>query len=102
MNVIFSLHEIFHETKRREKVGVVLKLDFEKAYDKNRGFLMYCLLARGFDEKWCSWIRKVLTNGTVGVKINSTVGPISKSTMGLGKGILYPHCCSILQQFVSP
>jgi hypothetical protein len=56
INNILALYEILHETKRRNKVGVVLKLDFEKAYDKVYcGFLMTCLRARGFAEKWCSW-----------------------------------------------
>lgn len=30
----FSLHEILHETKRKGKEGIVLKVDFEKAYVK--------------------------------------------------------------------
>jgi hypothetical protein len=34
MNNILALHEILHETKRRGAKGVVLKLDFEKAYDR--------------------------------------------------------------------
>jgi hypothetical protein len=36
MNSILALHEILHETniKRKVEVEVVLKLDFEKAYDK--------------------------------------------------------------------
>ena len=34
MNGIMALHEIFHETKKNNEVGIVLKLDFEKAYDK--------------------------------------------------------------------
>ena len=31
---IISLHEILHYTHIRKKVGIVIKLDFEKAYDK--------------------------------------------------------------------
>jgi len=31
---IMCLHEILHETKRRKEIGVILKIDFEKAYDK--------------------------------------------------------------------
>jgi hypothetical protein len=31
---IICLHEILHETKRRKEVGIVMKLDFKKAYDK--------------------------------------------------------------------
>jgi hypothetical protein len=34
MNNVLALHEILHETKRRGEIGVVLKLDFKKAYDK--------------------------------------------------------------------
>jgi len=31
---IKCLHEIMHETKRRKEVGILFKIDFEKAYDK--------------------------------------------------------------------
>ena len=34
MDGIMCLHEILHDTKLRKENGVVLKLDFEKAYDK--------------------------------------------------------------------
>jgi hypothetical protein len=45
-------------------VGVILKLDFEKAYDKvNWKILFACLRKRGFDEKWCTWIEQVVTGG---------------------------------------
>ena len=58
MNGIMALHEILHETKRKGEVGIVLKLDFEKTYDKVCwDFLFDCLKMRGFCEKWCSWIK---------------------------------------------
>jgi hypothetical protein len=31
---IMILHEALHETELRKQIGIVLKLDFEKAYDK--------------------------------------------------------------------
>lgn len=34
MSGILTLHEILHETKVKKEVGIILKLDFEKAYDK--------------------------------------------------------------------
>jgi hypothetical protein len=51
MNNILALHVILFDTKRRGKIGIILKLDFEKAYDKVQwGFLLKCLGARGFCE----------------------------------------------------
>jgi hypothetical protein len=41
MDGILSLQEIFHHSHVKKQVGVVLKLDFEKAYDKvNWDFLL--------------------------------------------------------------
>ena len=34
MSGIMILHEILHETKRKKQIGIILKLDFEEAYDK--------------------------------------------------------------------
>jgi len=49
MNGILALHEILHETKRKNEVGIILKLDFEKAYDKICWeFHFDCLKIRGF------------------------------------------------------
>ena len=87
MNGIMALHEILHETKRRNEVGVILKLDFEKAYDKvNWDFLFNALRLWGFSEKWCSWIRSVVTNGTMSVKLNDKMGPYFVSHKGVRQG----------------
>jgi hypothetical protein len=66
---------ILHETKKRKEVGVILKLDFEKAYDKvNWEFLFLCLYNRGFCEKWLRWMHMVVEGGTVSVRINNQTG----------------------------
>jgi hypothetical protein len=57
MNNVLALHGILHETKKRNKCGVVLKLDFEKAYDKvDWEFLLLCMKKRRFSDVWCSWV----------------------------------------------
>jgi hypothetical protein len=87
MSGVMCLHEILHETKRRKEVGIILKLDFEKAYDKvNWKLLFDCMKKRGFDEKWCSWVEQVVTGGTVSVKINNQTGPYIKSFKGVRQG----------------
>lgn len=50
MDGVMSLHEILHESKKKQQ-GVVLKLAFEKAYDKvNWDFMFHILRERGFSE----------------------------------------------------
>jgi hypothetical protein len=45
-------HELLHSINKSKEPGVVIKLDYEKAYDRvNLDFLMDILRARGFGEK---------------------------------------------------
>jgi hypothetical protein len=84
---IMNIVMVLHETKRRKEVGVILKLDFEKAYDKACWkFLMKCLCIRGFDDTWCKWIKKTLHDGTVSVKLNNCVDPYFQSCKGVRQG----------------
>jgi hypothetical protein len=87
MDGVLSLHEILHETKRKNKNGVILKLDFEKAYDKiSWSFLFESMKQRGFCDTWCNWIQQVVCSGTLSVKINDTVGSYFKSKKGVRQG----------------
>jgi hypothetical protein len=46
-------HELVHSLHRNKEPGVILKLDYEKAYDRvNLNFLLENLRLRGFSEKW--------------------------------------------------
>jgi hypothetical protein len=75
MDGVMSLHEILHEAKRKKQQGVVLKLDFEKAYDKvDWNYLMKCISHNGFCEEWCTRINGIIRDGTLCVKINNTRG----------------------------
>jgi hypothetical protein len=54
------LHETIHELHRKKMDGILLKIDFEKAYDKVKWlFLQQALRMMGFDPKWCEWIKKI-------------------------------------------
>jgi hypothetical protein len=75
MDGVMTLHEILHDVKNKKRDGLILKLDFEKAYDKiSRDFLFEMLRQRGFDEIWCKWIKEVVTSGTLSVQVNGSVG----------------------------
>jgi hypothetical protein len=95
---VLALHEILHETRRRGEVGVVVKLDFEKAFDMvNWPFLLRCLQVRGFSRTWCEWISKVLKDGTVAVRLNNKLGPYFQSCKGVRQVTSCHPFYSILQ-----
>lgn len=49
--------EIVHSIQNNLIEGVILKVDFEKAFDTMRwDFLDSCLRAQGFGHKWCNWM----------------------------------------------
>ena len=57
---------ILQDLKETKKMGVVLKLDFEKAYDKIQwSFLIEILRKKEFSESWISWIKQVVETGRV-------------------------------------
>jgi hypothetical protein len=81
------LQEILRETKFKKQQGVVLKIDFEKAYDKvNWDFLFDCCRQKGFSERWLIWIKNAVTQGTLSVKVNDKIGPYFASYKGIRQG----------------
>lgn len=84
MDGVLTLHEIMHHTHVKREIGVILKLDFEKVYDKvNWEFLLSCLKLKGFNDKWCRWTDQILRNGTVSVKLNDMIAPYFQSAKGV-------------------
>jgi hypothetical protein len=52
LDCVVALHEIIHEIKKKKQNGIILKIDFEKAYDKvNWHFLYNMLQQKGFGDK---------------------------------------------------
>ena len=74
--VIVILHETIHELHQKKKSGVLLKTDFEKAYDKVKwSFVQQTLKMKGFSQKWCDCIAFFIQGGHVGIKVNDQVEP---------------------------
>jgi hypothetical protein len=54
MEGVIILHEIIHQMHRKKQDGVILKIDFKKAYDKiNWSFVQQTLRMKGFCPTWC-------------------------------------------------
>jgi hypothetical protein len=64
-----------HEMHRKKQSGVILKIDFEKAYDKlNWNFIQHILRMKGFSPTWCKWIASFMEGGHASIKVNDQVG----------------------------
>jgi hypothetical protein len=88
MDGAIILHETMHELHRKKLDGVILKLDFEKAYDKvNWTFLQQILRMKGFSPLWCKWIDQIVRGGSVGIKVNDDIGHFFSLRRDCGRGI---------------
>lgn len=84
---VVAAHEIIHEIHKQKQEGVVLKLDYEKAYDRvSWEFLEEILELRGFGPKWRSWIQKVVKGGSLCIRINDENSGYFKPGKGLRQG----------------
>jgi hypothetical protein len=84
---VVILQETLHELKVTKKSRVILKLDFEKAYDKvDWNFLEEVLHRKGFSDTWIQWISKVVRGGRVCIDFNGVRGEFFRSFKGLRQG----------------
>jgi hypothetical protein len=68
-------------------LGVLCKLDMEKAYDHvNWNFLLYLMRRCGFGEKWCMWIKQCISTARFSVLINGSPVGYFGSSRGVRQG----------------
>ena len=81
---IVVAHEIVHSLHKKKDEGVILKLDYKKAYDKvSWDFLFEVLDSRSFSSTWIAWIKQLVISGSIGVMVNGE----DNSYLSLGKGL---------------
>jgi hypothetical protein len=82
-----ALHEIIHELKSKKMQAVLLKLDFEKAYDRvNWDFLKEVLLRKGFNPGFVHRMMQLVCGGQTAISINGEVGPYFRNKQGVRQG----------------
>ena len=91
---VVTTHEVLHSTYHSGCPGLVLKIDYEKAFDKvNLDFLMEILEKRNFCPKWVKWIHQIHL-GYVGVKLNGVEGNFFTTVKGPDRETPFPPSCS--------
>lgn len=84
---VVILHEVIHELKSKNKKGLILKIDFEKAYDRvHWDFLEEVLKGKGFPDKWTSWVMQTVKGGKVYVNVNGQRSPYFRTFRGIRQG----------------
>jgi hypothetical protein len=81
------LHEIVHKLHSKKLNGVILKIDFEKAYDKVKwSFHQQTLRMKGFSDEWRALIHSFVFRGSVAIKVNDNIGHYFWTKKGLRQG----------------
>lgn len=58
------LHKVLHELRSKGKRGLILKINFKKAYDMVRwDFLEEVMRGKGFLDKWIDWVMQTVQGG---------------------------------------
>jgi hypothetical protein len=66
---------------------VIIKIDFEKAYDSIKWeFVEDVLKRKGFGQRLTNWIMNTVREGRVCININGENGPYFKTHRGLSSG----------------
>jgi hypothetical protein len=82
-----ALHEIAHELRVGKQEGLLLKLDFEKAYDRvNWDFLQEILLRKGFSARVVHRLMQLVKGGQTAINVNGEVGPYFRNARGVRQG----------------
>lgn len=89
----------FIKLEQVNKKGILLKLDFEKAFDKvSWEFLLEVSAARGFDTLFINWIKDILISSKTCVSFNGSQGKYFPYKKGLRQG---DHLSSLLLDLVA-
>ena len=79
--------QFLHLCHKSKKEIVILKIDFEKAFDKlEHHVIIQVLRHKGFSEKWVSWIQNLLSSGSSSILLNGNPGKSFSCKRGVRQG----------------
>jgi hypothetical protein len=99
--------EYLHLYKSSNKEMVILKLDFEKAFDKIDHDVIYKILQhKGFSPKWLKWMEIIMKSGTSAMLLNGVPSKFFKCKRGVRQGdppsrLLFVLAADLLQSIIN-
>jgi hypothetical protein len=90
------LNEIVYELRFRKQEGLLLKLDFEKAYDMvNWYFLREILFPNSFYVMMVHRMMQLVKGDLTAINVNREIGHFFRNTRGCDREIRYHRSCLI-------
>jgi hypothetical protein len=86
---------------------VILKLDFENAFDKiEHEVIMQIMQHKGFRKKWINWMKMIMTSGTSAILLNGVLGKVIHCRRGVKKcdplsPLLFVLAADVLQSIIN-
>ncbi|KAE8725177.1 hypothetical protein F3Y22_tig00009009pilonHSYRG00196 [Hibiscus syriacus] len=83
LDCVFLANEVIDDWRKKERKGVVFKVDFRRAYDSVEWpILLRLLRIMGFGDRWLSWIDLCISSASISVLVNGS--PTNEFKMGKG------------------
>jgi hypothetical protein len=88
--------EYLHLCHQSRSEIIILKLDFEKAFDKVEHQLMIQIMQhKGLPDRWTNWMKMIFGSGTSAILLNGIPSKVFHCKRGVGQGEpLSPPLCS--------
>ena len=87
LDAVLIANEVVEEVRQKKEEGLVLKIDFEKAYDHVEWrFLDEVLQRKGFGNRWRKWMQGCLSSANFSVLINGRPRGKFQASRGLRQG----------------